>query len=386
MVDLLTTGAAAGNGEYAHGQFRGNEVFEAPTGFNGSELVDVLMGGAGAAQMQLAGAGGGAGGGGWSAAGSAVMVGGNNGGQGSGGGGGGGGVRAAMSVNGYGANGGYGPDMYSAAIQVEAPTGMNGTQIVDLAQVGSVTPNNAFAQTMAMASKVMTQNTKNERLRQDAYGAGGAHEGQTMLTSQAVMKQNTKNERLRQDAYGAGGAHEGQNMLTSQSVLKQNTKNERLRQDAYGAAGEFAYGTQNVEAVRAKQSTKREGFTDFKVGADTTFGHNTAPAAIAKNTRFSTKKGALVDFLMPSAAVGGTESTVTGAQNVGMSTNLTSRREQLYDSQFGFSPEQVQQNELVLGYYQQMMEHQNIRGYGNLEHPVAGAGYAFFMTQRECEN
>jgi hypothetical protein len=374
MVDVMSSGVAQQGAGGGNGQFRGQERYEPPTGFNGTELVDVLMGGGGAAQMQIAGGSGGAGGG-WSAPGSAAVVSVNR----------GGGVRAATGQQGGGADG----MQWQSAIQVEAPTGFSGTQVVDVAQMSAVQPTNAFAtaSTTSTNARVTKQNTKNERFRQDAYGANGGHEGQNMVTSQHVSKQNTKNERFRQDAYGAGGGHDGQNLLTSQFVSKQNTKNERFRQDAYGSSGtDFAFGQQDMAALRLKLSTKREEFVDFQVGADTSLNHNTAPAPIAMRTQFSTKKGALTDFLMPSYAVGGTESTLGGAQNVGMSTNLTSKREQMYDNQFGFAAENVHYNDLVLGYYQQTMEHQNIRGYGNLEHPVAGAGYAFFMTQRECEN
>lgn len=371
MVDVMSSGVAqhgAGNG---NGQFRGTETYEPPTGFNGTELIDVLMGGAGAAQMQIAGSSNGPGGG-WSAPGSAVMASVNQ--QGN--------VRFDMTGRGQ-----QGDGHWESAIQIEAPTGFKGTQIIDVAQMTALQPANAYATSTTTTSRVTKQNTKNERFRQDAYGASGGHNGQNMLTSQLVTTQNTKNERFRQDAYGAGGGHDGQTTLTSQKVTKQNTKNERFRQDAYGSTGvDFAFGQQDVAAVRAKVSSKREEFVDFQTGADTSLNHNTAPAAIAMRTRFSSKKGSLTDFLMPSAAVGGTESTVGGSQNVGMSTNLTSKRERFYDSQFGFSPEQVHYDDLVLGYYQQTMEHQNVRGYGNLEHPVAGAGYAFFMTQRECEN
>lgn len=376
MMDVFNGGVVqqgAGGTNGGNGQFRGTETYEPPTGFNGTELIDVLMGGAGAAQMQLAGGSGGAGGG-WSAAGSAVMASVNQ--QGA--------VRFDMTGRGQ-----QGTGQWGSAIQVEAPVGFNGTYVVDVAQMSAVQPTNVYATstTTSTNARVTKQNTKNERFRQDAYGATGGHDGQNLVTSQAVTKQNTKNERFRQDAYGATGGHDGQNMLTSQLVTSQNTKNERFRQDAYGAGGaDFAFGQQDVAAVRAKISTKREEFLDFQTGADTSLNHNTAPAAVAMRTRFSTKKGALTDFLMPSSAVGGTESTLGGSQNVGMSTNLTTKRERLYDTQFGFSPEQVHYNDLVLGHYQQTMEHQNIRGYGNLEHPVAGAGYAFFMTQRECEN
>jgi hypothetical protein len=166
-----------------------------------------------------------------------------------------------------------------------------------------------------------------------------------------------------------------------------NSKNGVMRDDAYGSYGGDSHGAQNVPAVYAKQDlTKREEFLDIQVGADTTFGRNTGQQCVAANTRFNTKKDQFIDFLMPSSAFGGTESTVGGAQNVGMSTSINTKKEAGYNSQYGFHPVNVDNGTVWYGYYNQTAEKLNYREYGNMQHLVGPASYAFFMSQRECEN
>jgi hypothetical protein len=57
----------------------------------------------------------------------------------------------------------------------------------------------------------------------------------------------------------------------------------------------------------------------------------------------------------------------------------------MYDLQWGFNSPSTNDGTVWYGYYNQTAEHMNQRPYGNMEHLVGPASYAFFMEQRECE-
>jgi hypothetical protein len=199
------------------------------------------------------------------------------------------------------------------------------------------------------------------------------------LTGTYVVDQNVLGTVQVQDAYAPKN--------NNQIVQAQNSKSGVLRDDAYGAYGGAQHQATQVNPVvyEAQDLTKREELLDVYSGADTTYGHNTGAQTVAARTRFSTKKGPLVDFMMPSGALNGTDDLFSGAQSVGASTKLNSKKEAQYGSQYGFNPTTVSKTARWLGYYNQTAEHMNMRPYGNMEHLVGPASYGFFMEQRECE-
>lgn len=241
--------------------------------------------------------------------------------------------------------------------QHEAPTGYNGTELVGLNQLGAIT--------------TAHQAVSTER----AQAVEPGHK----LTGSYVVDTNALGTVQVQDAYAQ--------MNHDQLVENQSSKSGVLRDDAYGAyGGDSSHGAQNVPAGYEKQDlTKRELYQQIYTGSDTTYGHNTGGQTVATRTRFNTKKGPLVDFLMPSSALNGTDGLLTGAQNVGASTKVNTKKESLYDLQFGFSAPGVNDGTVWYGYYNQTAETMNYRPYGNMEHLVGPASYAFFMEQRECE-
>lgn len=241
--------------------------------------------------------------------------------------------------------------------EFEAPTGYSGTGMVDLNQIGAITTEQNGVSTER--AQLLSAPTK--------------------ITGSYVVDQNVLGTVQVQDSYAQ--------QLTDQVVQAQNSKNGALRDDAYGAYGAAQNnGTQLNPAGYEKQDlTKREQFQEIYTGADTTYGHNTGSQTVATRTRFNTKKGPLVDFLMPSSALNGTDDLFSGAQNVGHSNKINTKKESLYDLQWGFDVAGINDGTVWMGYYNQTAEHLNSRPYGNMEHQVGPASYAFFMEQRECE-
>jgi len=239
----------------------------------------------------------------------------------------------------------------------EAPTGYAGTTLVDLNQVGAITPQQQAASTER--SQLMEPGHK--------------------LTGSYVVDQNVLGTVQVQDVYAPKNG--------DQIVQAQNSKNGALRDDAYGAyGGAESYGVQVTPSVYGKQDlTKREEMLDYYTGADTTYGHNTGAQTVAARTRLNSKKGPLVDFLMPSSALNGTDGLFTAAQHVGDSTKINTKKEQLYDLQWGFGAPGTNDGTVWYGYYNQTAERVNMRPMGNMEHMVGPASYGFFMEQRECE-
>jgi hypothetical protein len=239
----------------------------------------------------------------------------------------------------------------------ESPTGYAGTTLVDLNQLGAITPGQ------------QATSTERSQLMEPGH----------KLTGSYVVDQNMLGTVQVQTAYAQ--------MNNNQVVEAQSSKSGVMRDDTYGAyGGQDSHGSQNNPGVYEKQDlTKREELLDYYAGADTTYGHNTGAQTVAARTRFNTKKGPLVDFLMPSSALNGTDGLFSGAENVGDSTKINTKKEQLYDSQWGFGAPGTNDGTVWYGYYNQTAEHLNTRPLGNMLHPVGPASYAFFMEQRECE-
>ena len=65
-----------------------------------------------------------------------------------------------------------------------------------------------------------------------------------------------------------------------------------------------------------------------------------------------------------------------GTQNLGAVTNLSSKREAMYDNQFGVKSTTPDDATVYFGEYRQHMEHLNVRPEGNLTHLAGTSGMA----------
>jgi hypothetical protein len=248
-------------------------------------------------------------------------------------------------------------------------------------------------------ARVENVNSKNgSRYRTDDYGSygGGGHDGglAPKSTDARVENVNSKNgSRYRTDDYGSygGGGHDGglAPKSTDARVENVNSKNgSRYRTDAYGsggAAGSSSFALPVTPGVySAQELTKRENFVGVQVAFDTTYNANTAQPTVARRSRMNSRKGPLVDFMMPSGSMSGTDGTASGAQSYGESTSLNSKKEATYDARWGFSPQVPADPTVWYGSYNQTAEQLNSRPYGNMQHLVAPASYSFFMEQQDC--
>lgn len=286
----------------------------------------------------------------------------------------------------------------TGAYTVEAPTGYNGTYVADILQ-GGVQPNggdNASGQMNARAPMLRSQQyepqhkvTGTQYLDTNQMSGVQVANGAASKVEAKVTRFNTKkgvHSDVMQTAAAFGGAAEGQ--MNQAAVTKLNTKNEMGRQFVHGAyGGPESQAQQLLKTYHEVDAlTKREGQQPIYVGTDTTYGHQTAQQVVGATTRFSTKKGPMTDFLMPSGSIGGTDGLVSGVPGYSAVTNLSTKRDKLNDQpEYGFAPN-VYDGALWLGHYDQTMEHLNSRIYGNMEHMVAPAGAALFLTQLECES
>jgi hypothetical protein len=219
--------------------------------------------------------------------------------------------------------------------------------------------------------------------RGDAYGSfGGEATAATVQPGVMTAQTGKSGVQVRGDAYGSYGGQAAATVQPEFLMAYTNKAGLEVRGDAYGSYGGEGYASQSAPGVySAQQLTKRENRVEVQTAFDTTFGNGTAPAAVAARSRFSTKKGPMVDFLMPSGSLSGTEGTANGAGSYGQSTSLNSKKEATYNAQYGFSLQVPSDPTVMYGFYNETMEHLNSRPYGNMQHLVAPASYSFFMQQ-----
>ena len=219
--------------------------------------------------------------------------------------------------------------------------------------------------------------------RGDKYGSfGGEATAATVQPGVLTAQTGKSGVEVRGDAYGSYGGQAAAAVQPEFLMAYTNKAGLEVRGDAYGSYGGEGYAAQSVPGVYSAQDlTKRETRVEVQAAFDTTFGNGTAPAAVAARSRFSTKKGPLVDFLMPSGSLSGTDGTANGAGNYGQSTSLNSKKEATYNAQYGFSLQVPSDPTVMYGFYNETMEHLNSRPYGNMQHLVAPASYSFFMQQ-----
>jgi hypothetical protein len=172
--------------------------------------------------------------------------------------------------------------------------------------------------------------------------------------------------------------HDGQKLMNAR--IDDATKKTGLAtntQLSMGTQGTYQGQQLNKLVHSAQYKTKREALERIQSVFNTALGGYTAQPNQATRTRFSDKSGHLTDFVMPSSAIGGTESMVTnGTQNLGAVTNLSSKREAMYDNQFGVKTTTPDDSTVYLGEYRQNMEHLNVRPEGNLTHLAGTSGMA----------
>jgi hypothetical protein len=278
---------------------------------------------------------------------------------------------------------------------LEAPHAMTGTQLNSQGeQFGASGGPSSFGPSTQSSSVVesVTKKGGNATQRNDYGASGGPESYGASLASSSVVESVTKkggNATQRND-YGASGGPEsyGQSVASS-SVVENMTKKTGQATSINGTfAASYAYGgggqqltDQVLDHANSKSGSATRGDA---YGATAVVGDVPACApATAARTRFSSRKGARVDFLMPSGSISGTEGFEPGSQVYGATTKLTSKKEGMYDTRWGFS--QVPDDGTVwYGYYEQKAERLNSRPLGNLEHAVAPAGEAFFMRQEDC--
>ena len=173
-------------------------------------------------------------------------------------------------------------------------------------------------------------------------------------------------------------SHDGHKLMNAR-IDNSTVKNGLLTNTNFTMGSDGGHrATQLKKSVfQAQDKTKREALSHIQAAFNTALGGYTSAPNQAMRTRFSDKSGHLTDFMMPGGNIGGTESVLTnGAQNMGHVTNLSDKREAMYDNQFGAKSTQPNDSTVWLGEYTQTMEHSNQRPVGNLEHNAANAGMA----------
>jgi hypothetical protein len=222
----------------------------------------------------------------------------------------------------------------------------------------------------------------------ETYGSHGVSDHGQQLQNQAVENHNSKSGVInRYETYGSHGVSDHGQQLQNQAVENHNSKSGTVNPyETFGSHGVNDHGEQLTPGhYGAQQKTKREMLQAIQTAFDTTYNHNTAAPNWATRTRMNDKKGPMVDFMMPSASLGGTESTVHGSQTVGMSTSLNTKKEAQYNNQWGFDMQSPDSTGVWYGHYKQTQERQNYRPFGNFVHAVAPASSTYFMQQRSCE-
>jgi hypothetical protein len=354
------------------------QVVAAPTGFSGTQYLGFAQVGGGV-QPSTVGGGGVADGGGSSLRNQILQSTNSMGGT----------TTLGDQFGSYGGEQAYGQTLSQVSV-LESPTVKSG-QTYARDEYGSYGGADRQAPQL-VNQRVESVNSKSGVLfRRDEYGSYGGVEGEAaMSTDQRVENVNSKNGvRFRRDEYGSYGGVDGQAAKsTDQRVDHANSKSGvRLRTDAYGsggAAGSSSFALPVAPRVYSAQDlTKRETFVGVQAAFDTTSGATTAPPTVARRSRLNSRKGPLVDFLMPSGSLSGTEGTANGSQTYGQSTSLNSKKEARYDARWGFSPQVPADPTVWYGSYNQTAERLNSRPYGNMQHLVAPASYSFFMQEIE---
>ena len=366
-----THGATVHAGSSEHEQ-----VVSAPTGFSGTQYLDVAQ--VGGVQPSTIGGGGLSDGGGASPRDQILQSTNSLGGT----------TTLGDQFGSYGGDQSYGQTLAQMSV-VESTTTKSG-QTYSRDEYGSY--GGASQAPQLVNQRVESVNSKSGVLfRRDEYGSYGGAEGEAaMSTDQRVENLNSKSGvQFRRDEYGSYGGVDGQAAKsTDQRVENVNSKNGvRFRADAYGsggAAGSSSFAMPVAPRVYSAQDlTKRETFVGVQAAFDTTSGATTAPPTLARRSRLNSRKGRLVDFMMPSGSMSGTEGTANGAQTYGQSTSLNSKKEARCDTRWGFSPQVPADPTVWYGSYNQTAERLNSRPYGNMQHLVAPASYSFFMQEIE---
>jgi hypothetical protein len=295
-----------------------------------------------------------------------------------------------------GGGGGSGISAEGAQLHNQILESTNSTSGVTLRndQYGSYGGDDSAGQTLSMSQ--MTEHAMSKSgvtfLRDDYGSYGGSENYAPMSTNQHIDHLNSKSGvSMRTDAYGSFGGGERAATKQPEILQAQNSKaGLMIREDAYGSSGGGGMGGDNYaqpstpEVYSAQALTKRQNMIEVQAAFDTTYGNGTSHPTTSYRSRLNSRKGPLVDFLMPSGSLSGTEGTENGAQNYGQSTSLNTKKESQYDSRWGFSPQVPSDPTVVYGLYNQTMEHLNSRPYGNMQHLVAPASYSFFMQQPEA--
>jgi hypothetical protein len=173
-------------------------------------------------------------------------------------------------------------------------------------------------------------------------------------------------------------SHDAQKLMNSR-VDNSTVKSGLLANTATSMGTQGGHNGQQLDKLvhGAQYKTNREALQHMQSTFNTAIGGHTAAPTQPKLTRFSDKSGHLVDFMMPGGTLGGTDSLITnGAQNLGAVTNLSTKREAMYDNQFGVKAVTPDDSTVWLGDYRQGMEHLNERPVGNMVHNAGTASMA----------
>ena len=285
----------------------------------------------------------------------------------------GGGMEATANYQGFaeqygGAEGFDNVDTQRSVSQHEMPNMGPATWEVPSQQVfGEVAAPNSFTGTVDSGS----------------YGLGPVTAEQTaqMLQDQLVHVPTSMTglESVDESQFGAiQYEHDGHKMMNAR--VEHATKKTGTLTNTHMTMGtNGTYSAQQMDKLvhSAQYKTNREALERIQTAFNTALGGYTAHSNQATVTRFSDKSGHMTDFVMPSSSIGGTESMVTnGVQNLGAVTNLSSKREAMYDNQFGVKSIAPNDSTVVLGEYRQNMEHLNVRPQGNLTYLVGNSGMA----------
>ena len=189
-----------------------------------------------------------------------------------------------------------------------------------------------------------------------------------------------------------GGTQSAHNavQLTNQTVVNMTSKSGVVNENVtWGSRGETGHANQGDGGLRtAMDKTKRQQVRKIQGAFDTALGNYTAHTSHATRTRFNDKSDHFVDFLMPSATLGGMESVASGAEARGVNTGLGTKRNTLYDTQRGVNGAAANAPDATVwygNYRETNMELLSQRPLGSVfENTNAGAGMALgFRETRE---
>lgn len=197
------------------------------------------------------------------------------------------------------------------------------------------------------------------------YGIGpvqGEHVG-AKLQNQivAVPHSLAGSQTVEELAFGSAQTGYEAQQLVNQRVENVASKSGVVNgHQTWGASGTTSHAHQLDGGVRtAMDKTKRQQLLKVQGAFDTALGNYTAQTSRATRTRFSDKSGHLMDFVMPGGTLGGTQSLVAnGTQARGENTNLDTKRQAIYDNQFGVNgiSGNASDNTVWYGNYRQGME------------------------------